>query len=277
VVWGIHHTATERKFLKPATRAVVGLNAFLSHILPQKIICCAEAARETHIKLGYSRGKMTVISNGFNLAAFHPNDEARLDVRHELGLETDAVLIGMGARFAPEKDHANFFDAATVLLHQEEKIHFVLWGKRISGDNQALANLHWASEVMSNRFHLLGLRTDAARLLAAMDVFTLSSNQEAFPLAVGEAMAVGIPCVVTNVGDLAHIVGNTGRVVPPRDPQALSNAWKELLAMSHQERIALGMKARERIQEHFDLQMTATAYVNVYRDIIGSTSGGTSK
>ncbi|MBV8606366.1 MAG: glycosyltransferase, partial [Singulisphaera sp.] len=93
---------------------------------------------------------------------------------------------------------------------------------------------------------------------------TSSSASEAFPLAIGEAMACGVPCVATDVGDSALIVGEAGRVVPPHDPQALAAAWEELLALSPDARGRLGRAARLRIQEHYGLAAITRCYEDLY-------------
>jgi glycosyltransferase involved in cell wall biosynthesis len=268
VVWGIRHTVTDSKSLKPATYLVANISAFFSHYLPQKIVCNAEAGRDTHIALGYDRAKMVVIGNGFDVSNFHPNPAARDDLRQELGIERNTILIGMGARFNPQKDHANFMQAASILKQDHNNIHFILWGKDVDQQNQTLQTLIRSLNI-EPCIHLLGLRVDAPSLFAALDVATLSSAYgEAFPQVVGEAMACGIPCVVTNVGDSATLVDDTGRVVPPRDYVALANAWAELLDLPESERLLLSSRARQRIIDCYSLKRMAESYSQLYRDII---------
>jgi glycosyltransferase involved in cell wall biosynthesis len=267
VVWGIHHTVAERAALKPATYAVAKVNALLSRSLPKKIICVAEATRRSHIHLGYDAAKMVVIPNGFDLDAFRPDPQARRDVRRELGIGEETPLVGLCARFHPDKDHHTFFRAAALLHARLPDVHFLLWGKGVDEGNPQIAA--WLDEGdLRGVARLLGPRDDSPRLAAALDVAALSSASEAFPTVVGEAMACEIPCAVTDVGDAADIVGETGRVVPPGDPAALAEAWQSLLALPAAERLALGQQARQRILARFDLKQTAAAYARLYRDII---------
>jgi glycosyltransferase involved in cell wall biosynthesis len=149
---------------------------------------------------------------------------------------------------------------------------FVLCGNRVDRDNEALAEQVGAAGV-GDRCHLLGMRRDVARVTAAMDVATSSSISEAFPLAVGEAMACGVACAVTDVGDSAMIVGPTGRVVPPQDPAALAAAWGELLAMDPDARARLGAAARQRVCELFDLGAVTRRYEQLYEEV-ATPSGG---
>ena len=94
------------------------------------------------------------------------------------------------------------------------------------------------------------------------------SISEAFPLALGESMASGVPCVATDVGDSALIVGETGRIVPSRDPQALASAWSEILSMSPAARRQMGQAARARVREMFDLGMVTRRYEALYTRLV---------
>ncbi|HMD87894.1 MAG TPA: glycosyltransferase, partial [Anaerolineaceae bacterium] len=116
-------------------------------------------------------------------------------------------------------------------------------------------------------FHLLGLRSDIPRLTAALDLAVSSSAYgEAFPLVVGEAMACGVPCVVTNVGDSPDIIGDSGKVVPPRNSQALASEIINLLSLSAAQRSQLGQIARSRIEDQFDIRIIVSRYERLYRE-----------
>jgi glycosyltransferase involved in cell wall biosynthesis len=115
--------------------------------------------------------------------------------------------------------------------------------------------------------HLLGLREDVPTVTAALDVSVLSSTSEGFPNVVGEAMSCGVPCVVTDVGDCAWIVGDTGRVVPPHDSASLASAIDGVLALGPTQRAALGERARRRIANHFSLDAVVGQYEHVYETV----------
>jgi glycosyltransferase involved in cell wall biosynthesis len=273
VVWGLHHTVPERSALKPTTYLVARLNAWLSHFLPTRIVCCAEATRRTHLRLRYVATKMVVLPNGIDTSVFRPDPMARQDVLTELNLDESTPLVGLCARFDAQKDHENFLKAAGLLHAERPDVHFVLWGQGVDLENARLQEWARTAGVEPNT-HLLGFRSDSPRLMAALDVASLSSSSEAFPLVVGEAMACGIPCAVTDVGDAAMIVGETGRVVPPRNPDALSNAWAEILSLPLDKRRSLGLKARQRIVNHYSLARMASAYNQLYREIIKGSDVG---
>jgi glycosyltransferase involved in cell wall biosynthesis len=266
VVWGIHHTVAERKALKPATYLVARLNALLSRRLPAKIVCCAESARLSHTRLGYFAKKMTVIPNGFDPDVFQPDASARAAVRQELGLTSETLLVGQCARFHPEKDHRTFLRAAQLVHHEIPEVHFLLWGKGMETGNEMLAN--WNREEGPGAcVHFLGQRSDSNRLFAALDLATLSSFTEAFPAVIGEAMACAVPCVATDAGDTRIIIGDTGRIVPKRDPESLAQAMLAMLSQPAERRI-LGERARQRIIQHYSLEKMAGEYAGLYRDII---------
>jgi glycosyltransferase involved in cell wall biosynthesis len=106
--------------------------------------------------------------------------------------------------------------------------------------------------------------------MAALDILSLSSAfGEGFPNAIGEAMACEVPCVVTDVGDSAEIVGDAGLVVPPRNPTAMAEAWETLLAKSPEERRVLGRAARERIARNFSLDVVTRQYEILYAGLKG--------
>jgi glycosyltransferase involved in cell wall biosynthesis len=183
-------------------------------------------------------------------------------------MEVDDILIGLVARYHPQKDHHTFVQAAGQIAEKISNVRFVLCGHRIKADNHEL--ITWIGETgFRDRFHLLGRRDDIPRITAGLDIATSSaSHGEAFPNIIGEAMACGVPCVVTDVGDSAHIVGDTGVVVPPRAPQALAKAWSTLLSLDVKERCHLGESARERIREHFSLEKITSQYEQLYADLI---------
>jgi glycosyltransferase involved in cell wall biosynthesis len=236
-------------------------------VFPTRIVCDAEAARQSHVRIGYRQDRMVVIPNGFDLDTLHPDPDAHQKVCAELGLSADALLVGMAARFHPDKDHRNFIQATAVLHVQMPEVHFLLWGRGMDRGNTSL--MDWIdSENLHDVIHLLGFRDDTPMLTAALDVATLSSSGEAFPMALGEAMACGIPCAATDVGDIAEMLDGVGKVVPPRDPSALAQAWLELLRLPVEERQRLGEIARRKVMEHYEIRQTAAKYAHLYRDII---------
>jgi glycosyltransferase involved in cell wall biosynthesis len=272
VVWGIHNSTLDPVATHRATRLIVVASARLSRVVPDAIVCVSRAAKALHVSKGYEAGKFVLIPNGFDLSEFRPDEGERRQMRRELGLTDEHVLIGMVARISPQKDHPTFIRAATALARRRPEVRFLLCGgPGVEGatgatpDNPDLVRPLREAGLL-DRFSLLGLRDDVPRVVRALDVGTLSSSfGEAFPLVIGEAMACGVPCAVTDVGDSAFLVGNTGRVVPPRDPEALARAWEELAVLGPEGRRRLGQAARARVEEHFGLPRVAAQYAALWR------------
>ncbi len=270
VVWSIHQANLDPQLNKLLTIWTAKSCARMSRWLPSYIMFVSQASLLLHTRLGYAAKRMEVIPNGFDLHEFKPDSAARLSLRRELEIAEDAVVIGMAAHFRTEKDHRNFIQAAGHVHAVIPDVHFVLCGLGVTRDNQQLVK--WIADAgIGSRCHLLGQRSDIRRLFAAIDIATSSSLSEAFPLSVGEAMACGTPCVVTNVGDSALIVGATGRVVAPGNPDELAEAWRELIDSGPGMRRHLGMAARHRVQQHFALSATVERYQAIYAALGGTT------
>jgi len=268
VIWGIRNSNLDLLQSKRSTGWTVRTCAFLSNRLPQRIVSCSETARRIHIGLGYRADKMVVIPNGFDLELFHPDLSARTELRKELGVPQSVPVIGLVGRFDPQKDHQNFIQAAVILAVRFSETHFILCGDGISLENPLLAG--WIdSSGLGKYFHLLGRREDMPRVTAALDLACSSSAYgEAFSNVLGEAMACEVPCVATDVGDSAYIIAETGRVVPPHDPQALANAMIDLLALAPGQRFALGVAARQRLEKYFEIHAITKSFEQLYQQIM---------
>jgi glycosyltransferase involved in cell wall biosynthesis len=266
-LWSIHYSTDSLVEEKWLTGLVIVGCAFLSG-WADKIIFVSRDGQSKHRQLGFNLTKSCVIPNGIDATTFVPSSEARASVRSELGLPGDALIIGMVSRYHPMKDYASFLRAAALVLQTHPETHFLLVGRGVDGENQELHRLiHELG--LAQRAHLLGERHDIPRLAAALDVFSLSSYCESFPTVIGEAMACAVPCVVTDVGDAAWIVGDSaGRIVPPRDPGALAGAWAEMIKLGAEGRAAMGRAAHSRVSELFPLKSVVNRYEALYEDVL---------
>jgi glycosyltransferase involved in cell wall biosynthesis len=269
VGWCIRNSNLDKDKTKFLTRAVVGLCALISKWVPSRILSCSEKARQVHVAHGYAAEKMVVVPNGFDLTRFKPDNDARHRIRAELGITEQTPLVGLIGRFDPQKNHAGFFEAAVVLHREMPQVHFVLIGNGIDINNAALMQAITHAGVLANT-HLLGLRNDIPELMAALDVLASSSYGEAFPNVLGEAMACGVPCAVTDVGDSAYIVGDTGRVVASGDMHGLAAALGDLLALPLPEKAALSERARARVAEHFEIGGVVRRYEKFYESLLAN-------
>src|SRR5713226_2545333 len=268
VVWNIRQSLSVLNYEKRATAAII---RFLAHLSkrPAKIIYNSRIAAAQHGAIGYELENSLVIPNGFVTDLFTPSQEARSSVRVELGIPDETLLIGRVSRYHPAKDHANFLQAAALLLRTHPDVQFVLCGDGVNWVNPSLCRLIDDLK-LTERVHLLDQRQDMPRLTAALDIATSSScGVESFPNVIGEAMSCGVPCVVTDVSDLLWIVGETGRVVPPRNAQALASAMQELVELGSEGREKLGRSARERVLKHFPLKDIDSLYEALYEEVLG--------
>jgi glycosyltransferase involved in cell wall biosynthesis len=271
VVWGIHHANHVAELTKRTTLMTVGACARLSARVPARIVCCSEQSRVRYAARGFANDRLTVIPNGFDTGHFRPDPDARFAIRQEIGVAPEAPLIGLVARYDPVKDHASFLKAAAIVHRAFPEAHFLLCGDKVDGANPALTQLI-ESLGIGRACHLLGPRRDVPRICAALDVAASSSVSEAFPLAVGEAMSCGVPCIATDVGDSALMIGDTGMIVPPGDPAALAAGMGRLLEMGPLGRARWGADARRRVCELFDLGAVTRRYEMLYDELLGAES-----
>lgn len=266
VIWGIRTTDVDGGCAR-ATRFVRQLCAFLSRLVPHTIVCVAEAARRSHSLIGYDVARMVVVGNGFDLARLTASRAQREELRAQCGCQEGDIVLGTLGRFNLDKDHANFVAAAGRLAARHPRLRFLMVGKGLDPGNRDL--VRWiAATGHAERFVLLGERADVAVCLSAMDIFCLSSRTEAFPNVVGEAMAMGLPCVATDVGDVALLMADTGVIVPRADPDALARGVAGLVERGPQYRSGMGQRARDRIHAAFTMASVRARFETIYDNVI---------
>lgn len=265
VIWGIHCREIHRN-PGDSDRKIAFFRralAWSSKLVPQRIIACSAVALEDHASLGYPRRKLACVPNGIDTLLFTPDAVARGVTRHELRLPAHAPVIGFVGRFHEMKDLATWLRAAALLQARMPNLHFLLCG----GAEMEMGDCARAAlSVMPrrNQVHITGFHGNMERLYPAMDVFSLSSRTEACPMTLMEALSCGVPCVATDVGDCARLLEGLGKVVPPRDPEALARAWEEALTLDEAARNALHPRAAER----FDITVAARGYEKVYQEVV---------
>jgi len=222
-VWGIHYSLYDPASERPGTRAIIGLSRWLSR-RPSATVYVSRISAEQHAAHGFHDRDRRIIPNGFDGEVHRPDTASRNRFRAEIGVHESEFLVGLIARYHPMKDHANLLRAASTLTGLSPRIRWVLAGPGVDASNAELTGM--ISELgLAEHTHLLGERGDTPGILTGLDLLCMSSSHgEALPMVVGEAMATGLPCVVTDVGDAAWLVGGTGWVVPPRNSEALAAA-----------------------------------------------------
>lgn len=243
-----------------AVRFAARTEAFLSP-LADLIMVNSQAGRDVAVRRGMAPGRMVVVVNGFDSDRFAPDPAAGARVRAEWGMPGGAPLVGLAARLDPMKDHETFLAAARLVAGRDEAVRFVC-----VGDGPLRAGLAARSRALGLDDRLLwaGERRDMAAVYNALDVCCLASITEGFPNVLGEAMACGVPCVTTDVGDAARLVGATGTVVPPRDPEALADGILETLGRVRNGRAP---DTRARIVDEYSLAAMVGRVEGLFREM----------
>lgn len=273
IAWNVRIAEISPRFgVSRTTGWIMRACALLSRVLPQRIVYVANSARKVHERAGYDPRKSITIHNGYVLDDQAPPAN---DLRAELGLPNETVLIASAGRNNAQKNQPGFIAACARLASSHPEAHFVMFGQGVLLEDRTLAAAVAATGYAS-RFHLLGERRDFTALLHQINLFCLHSLSEGFPNVVAEAMAAAIPCVVTDVGDAALLVGDTGWVVPPADDARLAAAMQEALSLDGTRLSYYGKRARHRIESNYSMPVISDVYFHLYREMSGrnSRSGG---
>jgi len=261
VYWNLRVAVLRADFSR-ITYGIVRTCAVLSHKVPRRIVNCRPAVLESHVRLGYSRARCLVIGNGFDTAHFRRDPGGARQTRQNLGVANDDLLIGTVARLHPQKDFGTLARAAAAVCGEVPRARFLWVGTGVDTDqdlSKLLSQLGIADRVLR-----LGERSDVLELLGAMDVFCMSSRSEGFPNALGEAMACELPCVSTDAGDAAFLLGDRALIVPVQDPARLAAALTRVCSLTPAVRRALGVANRQRVVDTFAITTAWRHYLALY-------------
>jgi glycosyltransferase involved in cell wall biosynthesis len=267
LLWNIRQTLQHLRDETMLTRATIMASSLLSW-QPSKLIYNSIRSAEDHERLGFRRSARVILPNGFDLDRFKPDQQRRQAFRQSLGISETALVIGRVASLHPRKDIDTLFTAFAPIAAAEPNAHLVLIGRGMTLDEPKITTLT-ASSPDPIRVHALGERTDLEYIYPGFDLsISSSSHAEAFPNVIGEAMACGVPSIATDVGESATIIGDPSRVVPPRNPMALSDCALRLLALTNDSRTKMGLRDRGRITEFFSLNQVAKGYLSLWQSVI---------
>lgn len=264
VCWGIR-LANLDNGTKRSTKMVALACGWLSRWVPDHAISCSERAIQSHRNYGY-RVPITVVPNGYELSHWKTASSNPLK-REDVGLSERDVVIVHAARAHSQKDHAGLARAFSGACEENAGLRLILCGTGLEAESDYFKALPFSAEARK-AIRPLGARDDLPRLWGAADFFVLSSIVEGFPNVVAEAMASGLPAVVTDVGDAALIVGDTGMVVPPADPPALTAAMLQMAAMPRERRRQLGLAAVQRVEENYTIERMVDGFMSVWRSVL---------
>lgn len=254
IVWGVRASNVDLSHYDWLLRLAYALERRLARFA-DRIIANSYAGKCYAVSNGFPAGKVVVIPNGINTEYFRFDPKGRQRVRSEWGVGEDEILVGLVARLDPMKDHPTFLEAASRISRERHDVRFVCVGDG-SPDHVERIKRRVVALGLTGQLILTGARDNMPSIYSALDIATSTSAfGEGFSNTIAEAMACGVPCVVTDVGDSALIVGDTGSVVVPADHSVLAAAIQRLISLPPKERRALGDKCRVRIVSEFGMDV----------------------
>jgi glycosyltransferase involved in cell wall biosynthesis len=266
MVWGIRASKKDLSRYDWLTRFLDRVERKLSRFA-DLIIVNSYAGLEHAVAQGFPKRRMLVIPNGIDTERFRPDAEVGRQMREQWDLGDHIKVVGLLGRLHPIKDHPTFIRAAAHLIEKRADVRFICVGDGPASYRQELIRLCEELNV-SGYFIFAGALGNMPAVYNAMDIVVSSSYGEGFSNVIGEAMACSVPCVVTEVGDSAWIVGENGHVVPPKNPKALKIAIERLLDDINSNGNH-GEKIRQRVVSHFSIPKlvlaTETALVNMMK------------
>ena len=264
--WNIRHSLSDIKKEKPLTRKIIKLNRLFSSN-PQHVIFNSKVAQTQHLAFGLNKGNAITISNGFDIDHLKPSLTNGKRLKEQLGIPENYLCIGHVARNHPMKNHTGFVQSVCETLANHPNTAIIMCGKGIDSSNASLTEIIPSN--LRENFYFLGERDDIREIMQALDLFCLTSLWgEAFPNVLGEAMACGVTCIATDVGDSHYILGETGYHVNAEDPQAFANKLEEALSNGIENLNTRGKNSRARIVELFSLDHITRKYISIYEAAI---------
>lgn len=268
ILWNIRNTELELGKFKRRTIWISKVLSKLSYLLPTKIIYCAKSSLRFHNKIGYNKKKGCVIQNGFDTSYFDLKKKAEKRFRKKFNINLNIPILGSVGRFDPSKDYLNLFKALSILKKRKIPFFFILVGYGLDKSNKQLLKLLSKYKLINN-VKLLGPKKNIPDIMSSINLFVLSSLTEAFPNVIGEAMSCRTPCISTNVGDSQIIIGNTGWIVPSKNPSKLSIALENSLKkVGTKSWLKKGVQARLRIKKNFNIELMIKSYNKIWVNLI---------
>ncbi len=249
IVWGVRASNMDLSRYDWLSRFAYTLERRLARFAD--LIISNSAAGKSHaVANGFPERKMIVIPNGIDTEYFRFDPEGRRQVRLAWGVGEYEILVGLAARLDPMKDHQVFLEAAGQIVRKCSDVRFVCVGGGATGYAETLKQ-RAAAMGLTNQLIWSGARDDMPAVYSALDISVSSSSGEGFSNSIAEAMACSLPSVVTDVGDSALIVGDTGNIVPAGDYRALAAAIQRFANLRPEQRRRIGEACRARIVSEF--------------------------
>jgi glycosyltransferase involved in cell wall biosynthesis len=265
VVWSLRASNVDYAQYNWALGYTFRAGAWLSR-LADLVIVNSFAGKQYHLDHGYDSKNMIVISNGIDTEYYRPDLEARHSTRMKWCISEHETVIGLVGRVDIMKGYSTFLRAAAELAKESLNVKFVCVGH---GSESYMSELRAMGDKLGLRDRLIwaGSSNCMVAIYNALDLLTSTSIGEGFSNVIGEAMACGVPCVVTDVGDSALIVGETGSIVPPNAPSVVAKAWRDWLSMPKETQRLRRLQARSRIEHKFNLHTMVTKTESALLDL----------
>jgi glycosyltransferase involved in cell wall biosynthesis len=251
VVWGVRASALELKQYDWLFRVAARVERSLSNY-PDLVIANSNAAVQHYLGNSFPENKLKLIPNGIDTAIFKPDPEARATIRMEWDIADSTKLVGVVGRFDPVKNLPLFFEAAVLVSRELPDAQFVCVGEGPADYVNELKKKA-AAVGISEKLIWSKPRADVTSVYNGLDVLVSPSLAESFPNVLAEAMACGVPCVASDVGDSRQILGQCGAIVPAAEPEILARAIITALREGRRHSAA----ARVRIIENFSIDQLA--------------------
>jgi len=265
VIWSLRSTHSSMNKMS-MTYFINLISAFFSYLLPVEIICVSESAKKSHKSLGYNSKIMSVIPNGYDFTEIDAFTNNNVPIEIKRIKDSGALIIASVARYDSFKDHNNFIEAAGQILEFYDNVYFIMVGEGVDRNNDFLTKKIKEVTQKVDNILLMGYRSDVNNILFNSDIYCLHSISEGFPNSLAEAMCVGLPCVSTDVGDAALMLGDACEksIVPIKDSNKLSSALKYLIDLPEHDRKKLGDYLKIRIQENYGIDVLTQKIIGKY-------------
>ena len=251
VVWGIHHSLASPKDESISTKIALGLSKILSQ-QASAIIYCAHSSMQQHQAFGFKNANSQVIANGVFLDKFQPNPQL-----HE------PTVIGFAGRYHKAKGYPYLLQVIAEL--KDQPIIFKIAGSGANLDTPEIKQAFAEHQLDLQKVKLFAQVSDMPAFYQSIDAFLMTSITEGFPNVLVEAMASGLPCITTDVGDAKYIVEEKGWVVAPRDVAGLKAAILNYVKLSQADKRSLKQQTRARVEQNFSIQHVSQQYMTVWR------------
>lgn len=264
IIWGIRNSNVSAGMSK-TTYYLSHICAKISSYIPSDIVAVSHTAKDYHTAIGYDSKKMIVIPNGFDLEKFSIDTHKRHQLRLQLDIKEDHLVIGNIGRFNPVKNQLNFIKACISLFDKGYTFIALLAGRNVDLKNPEIYNILNDSKYNKN-FIFLGEIEDTTNFYNAIDIFCLCSTTEGFPNVLGEAMATERVCLSTKAGDAEIILGNKSLLIQSTNYEDIASAL-ELIIFKNSNNFnfnTLGLEARERIKSKYSISKIVSDFENLY-------------